>query len=56
MIGYKVLTRGGFTFVVQGGAQYVAIEAEANDTVGNASQKDDSRWIPLINLNLGYSF
>jgi len=56
LIGYKVLTSGGFTFVAQGGAEYIAVEAEASDQVGNSSQKDDSRWIPLLNLNLGYSF
>jgi hypothetical protein len=42
--------------VAQGGVEYIAIEAEANDNAGNSSQEDDSRWIPLLNLNLGWSF
>lgn len=56
LIGYKVLTSGGFTFVAQGGVEYVAIQAEANDQAGNSAQEDESRWIPLLNLNLGFSF
>lgn len=56
LVGYKLLTSGGFTFVAQGGLEYVAIEAEANDTAGNSASEEDSRWLPLLNLNLGYSF
>lgn len=56
LVGYKVLTSGGFTFVAQGGVEYVAIQAEANDKAGNSAQEDESRWIPLLNLNLGFSF
>jgi len=56
LVGYKVLSDGGFTFVAQGGVQYIAVQAEANDSSGNSSTADDSRWIPLLNLNLGWSF
>jgi len=56
MVGYKYLARSGFTFVVQGGLQYAAVQAEASDTVGNSATDEESRWIPLLNLNLGWSF
>jgi hypothetical protein len=56
LVGYKVLTSGGFTFVAQGGLEYIAVQAEASDKAGNSSEADDSRWIPLVNLNLGWSF
>lgn len=52
-LGYKVLTSSGFTFVAQGGAQFVAIRAETED--GSQSDQDD-RVIGLINLNVGWSF
>lgn len=55
-VGYKLITSGGFTFVVQGGAEYVALRAKASDTAGNTAKDDDTRFIPLINLNLGWSF
>lgn len=51
-IGYKLTTRGGFTFDVQGGFQYLA-------PVGVDSERDRSELsavIPLLNLNVGWSF
>jgi hypothetical protein len=56
LVGYKVLTGGGFTFVVQGGVQYIAARAEASDSAGNSAEADDQKFIALLNLNLGYSF
>jgi hypothetical protein len=50
-LGYKVLTSGGFTFVVQGGAQYLALRAESSE-----QSAEDKRVIGLVNLNLGWSF
>lgn len=56
-VGYKLLTSGGFTFVAQGGIEYVAIKAEAKDTQsGQTASEADSRVIALVNLNLGWSF
>ncbi len=55
-VGYKLITSGGFTFLAQGGVQYLAIEAEAEDTSGNSAQESDSRFGPLLNLNIGWSF
>jgi hypothetical protein len=54
-VGYKAITRAGFTFLVQGGFQYAAIRAEATD--GETTEQDEaSAWIFLLNLNLGWSF
>ena len=55
-VGYKLITSGGFTFLAQGGVQYLAYEAEAEDTSGNSAQESDSRFGPLLNLNIGWSF
>jgi hypothetical protein len=55
-VGYKLITRGGFTFLVQGGAQYLAVQAQAEDSAGARQEDEDSHIIPLINLNLGWSF
>ncbi len=54
-IGYKLLTSGGFTFFVQGGVEYLAIQADTQSGGAQASD-EESRWIPLLNLNLGWSF
>jgi hypothetical protein len=55
LIGYKLLTSGGFTLVAQGGVEYVAIRAEATDGTNSASEEQE-RFIPMINFNLGWSF
>jgi hypothetical protein len=55
--GYKLITRGGFTFIVQGGIQFVIVHAEVEDASSGASaQSDDRSYIPLLNVNLGWSF
>lgn len=54
-VGYKIASNLGFTFDLQAGAQYLAMQAEAE--VGSASASDeDSDIIPLLNLNFGWSF
>ncbi|MFZ5896516.1 MAG: hypothetical protein ACOY0T_36010 [Myxococcota bacterium] len=55
-IGYKVLTEVGFTFVVQGGIQYVAVKGKLSDAQGNSARSEAEELIPLLNLNLGWSF
>lgn len=55
MVGYKLITGSGFTFVGQVGAQYFSTRAQATDTVTTQSSSQ-SGWIPLINLNVGWSF
>jgi hypothetical protein len=56
LIGYKLITSAGFTFFVQGGFQYVFVHAEASDDQGQSAQADASDFIPLLNLNVGWSF
>ena len=55
-IGYKLLTKVGFTFFAQGGFQYVVVKADAADDQGNTASADKSAFIPLLNLNVGWSF
>ena len=54
-VGYKVMSRGGFTFVPQLGAQYITARAKVEDSEGNAVEDSESDWIVLLNLNLGWS-
>jgi hypothetical protein len=56
LIGYKLITSVGFTFLVQGGVQYVAIRAEAESDGGLQAEDEQKKFIPLLNLNLGWSF
>jgi hypothetical protein len=55
-VGYKVMLDVGFTFVPQLGVQYVTARAEAEDSTGNSTEDTASTWIPLLNLNVGWSF
>ena len=55
LVGYKLLTTIGFTFFAQGGFQYVAIKANASNETDSASAKR-SAFVPLLNLNIGWSF
>jgi len=55
-VGYKLITRHGFTFVAQGGFQYVTARGEASDEAGNTEQAEESQFIALVNLNIGWSF
>ena len=55
-IGYKVISNIGFTFDAQVGAQYITGSGEASEPNSQATLKADSSWIPLINLNIGWSF
>lgn len=54
-LGYKIATNIGFTFVAQGGVQYIVATGTASDGSQSASASD-SDVIPLINLNVGWSF
>jgi hypothetical protein len=55
-IGYKLVTHAGFTFFAQGGFQYMAVKADASDNLGNTASDEQSAFIPLLNLNLGWTF
>jgi len=54
-VGYKVITNVGFTFEANGGFQYVAMRADATDGTNTASVSQ-KKVIPLLNLNIGWSF
>lgn len=55
-LGYKIATNVGFTFEIQAGARYVAIlpEVMGNPSVGGLVV--DSRWGPILHINVGWSF
>jgi hypothetical protein len=55
-VGYKIITRVGFTFDSQLGFEYIAARAQAHDTAGTSATANDSSVIPLVNLNIGWSF
>ncbi len=55
-VGYKLITRHGFTFFAQGGAQYIFVKAEASNSAGDTAEDSESGFIPLLNLNFGWSF
>jgi hypothetical protein len=55
LLGYKLATRVGFTLDIQGGAAVVAVGARASGG-GTSATASDSRFIPVLNLNLGWSF
>lgn len=54
-IGYKIATNIGFTFDTQLGVQYVTAKADATDGSSTATE-EDTDIIPLLNLNVGWSF
>jgi hypothetical protein len=56
LIGYKTIGDTGFTFSVQGGIAYVVVHAEASNAFDEYEEEDEQTWIPLVNLNLGWSF
>jgi hypothetical protein len=55
-VGYKLVTHAGFTFFAQGGFQYLVIKADAADDMGNTASDERSAFVPLLNLNVGWSF
>ena len=54
-VGYKVVTRIGFTFEGQLGARYVAVEPPVTGAAGSMPVLD-SKWLPLLHLNVGWTF
>lgn len=55
-LGYKLGTMAGFVFDAQLGAERVGIAASSHDSSGSAGSASEQRWIPLLNLNIGWSF
>jgi hypothetical protein len=52
IVGYKLVTSVGFTFLAQGGVQFVTYQA-SSDT---ASTREQKKVLPNLNLNVGWSF
>ena len=50
-VGYKIMTDVGFTFDAQVGFEYITARAQASGSTNN-----DKSIIPLLNLNVGWSF
>jgi hypothetical protein len=55
LLGYKLITDAGFTFLVQGGVAYVVMEGES-ESDDSFDEESDETWVPLLNLKLGWSF
>ena len=47
-LGYKIATDVGFTFDGQLGVEHVSAQAD--------NGQSNKTWIPLLNLNIGWSF
>jgi hypothetical protein len=56
LIGYKTIGATGFTFSIQGGVAYVVLRGEASNAYDEREEEADETLIPLVNLNLGWSF
>ncbi len=54
-VGYKLATKVGFSFNVQGGVEYLVASADARSSSASASASQSS-FIPLLNINVGWSF
>ena len=55
-VGYKLMTKIGFTAVAQVGGQYVSARSEERSSAGTIEEKAGTEWAPLMNFNLGWSF
>ncbi|MCA9626644.1 MAG: hypothetical protein KC766_03210 [Myxococcales bacterium] len=55
LIGYKGITSGGFTLVIQGGFTRVLAEVSAEKADLGSASEDASTWLPMANLNLGFT-
>lgn len=55
-IGYKLATKIGFSFNVQGGVEYVVARADATSTTGKTASAEQSSFVPLLTANVGWSF
>jgi hypothetical protein len=50
-LGYKIMIDAGFTFDAQVGFEHISARAQ-----GNGATANDKSIIPLLNLNVGWSF
>lgn len=54
-VGYKLATPIGFTFNLQAGAAYFTV-VDVHSTDGSSAKAEENRVIPIVNVNLGWSF
>ncbi len=56
-LGYKIAANIGFTFELQAGVQYLIATASAEDDAsGESASASENAILPLVNLNVGWSF
>ncbi len=55
-IGYKYIASFGLTVDLQGGVGYTLLGAEASNDQGDSASNSDSQLLPILNINLGWSF
>ncbi len=55
-VGYKFTSRMGLTFDTQIGIERAGIAASAYSSAGETASVSTSRWAPLLNINIGWSF
>ena len=55
-LGYKWITQVGFTALVQGGVQFLAVRGTGNGESGRTDTASDALVSPLLNLDFGWSF
>jgi hypothetical protein len=55
-VGYKFVMREGLTLALQGGVEYLAARGEAKSSDGDRAEDRASAILPLLNVNLGWSF
>jgi hypothetical protein len=55
-LGYKIATRFGFTFETQLGARYLVVEPALQGDPAVTGSFTDSKWLPILHINFGWSF
>ncbi len=56
-VGYKIVTRIGFTFEAQLGARYLAADPPVTGQSGSTpTLAENDKWAPLLHLNVGWTF
>jgi hypothetical protein len=55
-VGYKLATKVGFTLDLQGGVGYEVVTASANTSNGTTATASANQFVPLVNIQVGWSF
>ena len=57
LMGWKFVLDSGLTFDLQGGYQFLVVKAEGEDTAtGDTASESEEAGVPLVNINVGWSF